>query len=127
MRIQRLMSVIRPLRAGVAVVSLIASAWWTSEAAAQQVYPRYTSPRGPTITPYLDYFRQDVGALNRYYTFVQPRAQLTSQIGQMQNTISQQQTEIKNLQGQIAKPRESGAIPTGVGGSFMNHMRYFGR
>ena len=83
---------------------------------------RYRSPYGPTITPYLDYFRRDTGVLDPYNTFIRPRRQLENQIGQI---VQQERAENTRLQQQIQRVREEQVAPTGAGATFMNYSHYY--
>ena len=83
---------------------------------------RYRSPYGPTITPYLDYFRRDTGVLDPYNTFIRPRRQLENQLGQM---VQEEQAANIRLQQQIQGIRAATAAPTGRGATFMNYSHYY--
>ena len=90
--------------------------------------PRYRPPAGATMPRALDYFRQDVGALDPYNTFVAPRRQLDRNLQALQqqedyNTRRSQQ-EISQINSQI---RQSTAAPTGTGATFMNYSHYYSR
>jgi TolA-binding protein len=144
---------------------LIGLAWAFSlcaEAEAQQI-PRPNNQRymggpnwmqRPTISPWLDLYREDGGVVDPYNDFVRPQfrmqkylleqdrqahqqqqqlRQLQPQLRQMQQQQQQQQTAIEGLQqqpGQMA-PRQGFATPTGIGasymsyGGFMTHRSYF--
>lgn len=86
---------------------------------------RYYPPAGPTLPSQLNYFRRDVGILDQYNAFVQPRQQLDYQFQQL---AAQQQADFRTTQRQLDKVqqiRASEAAPTGVGASFMNYMHYY--
>ena len=83
---------------------------------------RYRSPYGPTMSPYLDYFRRDSGVLDPYNTFIRPRQQLQDQIGQM---AQEERAANIRLQQQIQGIREETAAPTGRGATFMNYSHYY--
>ena len=85
---------------------------------------RYRSPYGPTITPYLDYFRRDTGVLDPYNTFIRPRRQLENQLGQM---AQEERAANIRLQQQIQGIRQETAAPTGRGATFMNYSHFYGR
>lgn len=87
-------------------------------------YPRYRPPGGPTMPRALDYFRQDVGVLDPYNTFVAPRRRLDSDLAFMRR---QQQLNARQTQGAIQQLRESVAAPTGTGATFMNYSHYYRR
>jgi hypothetical protein len=83
---------------------------------------RYRSPYGPTLSPYLDYFRRDTGALDPYNAFIRPRRQLENELGQM---VQQERAENTRLQQQIQGIRAESAAPTGTGATFLNYSHYY--
>jgi ATP phosphoribosyltransferase regulatory subunit HisZ len=83
---------------------------------------RYSSPYGPTLSPYLDYFRRDTGVLDPYNTFIRPRRQLQNQLADI---VQQEQSETARLQQQIQGIREAEARPTGTGATFLNYSHYY--
>lgn len=98
-------------------------------AEAQQPVDRYR-PARPTLSPYLDLFRQDTGVVDPFNTFVEPQRRLQSQARQFQREIAGQQATINNLQQQVQtqlQMRPTGARPTGTGATFMNHSHFFPR
>jgi hypothetical protein len=113
----------------VTVITLcVAAAFLPGEANAQRRY----QPSRPTFSPYLDLFRRDNGLLDSYNAQIVPRRramqdfnQLQGTVGQQQDTIGRQQEEINGLNQQLLR-YGSAASPTGKGGSFMTHRRYFG-
>ena len=94
-----------------------------SRASAQ--VPRY-EPSKPTVSPYLNLFREDndAGALPNYQSLVRP-LQRQHAVNQAQQQILQQQTQViqqleLNIEG-IQQQRATGALiaPTGQGSWFM--------
>lgn len=90
----------------------------------------YVSPAGPTISPYLNLFRQDVGGIyDPYNQYVLPAQQAQSRLNQamrqQQLEANQLRSNIGQLQGELKQIRETGAAPTGVGAKFMNHGQFF--
>jgi hypothetical protein len=83
---------------------------------------RYSSPYGPTLSPYLDYFRRDTGVLDPYNAFIRPRRQLQNQLA---NIVEQEQAENARLRQQIQGVRAAEAAPTGTGGTFLNYSHYY--
>ena len=83
---------------------------------------RYSSPYGPTLSPYLDYFRRDTGVLDPYNAFIRPRRQLQNQLGEI---VQQGQAENVRLRQQIQGIREAQGAPTGTGATFMNYSHYY--
>jgi len=86
--------------------------------------PRYSPPAGATMPRALDYFRQDVGALDPYNTFVAPRRALDRNL---QNLQTQEDLNSRRAQQDISQIRQSTAAPTGTGGTFMNYSHYYSR
>src|SRR6266850_1442678 len=83
------------------------------EAHAQRQYRRYSPPAGPTITPYLNFFRSDVGVVgDPYNTFVAPRRQLDNQLGYM---ARQEAADNRASRQELEHLRKSEAAPTGTG------------
>ncbi len=104
----------------------------------------------PTISPWLDLYREDGGVVDNYHQFVRPKFRMQKyllqqdrqahqqrvQMRQMQQNQQRQQDELENLQNpqQIPLPeREGFKSQTGIGagfmsyGGFMTHHGYFGR
>lgn len=97
----------------------------STSAAFAQGPPRYYSPSGPTLPSQLNYFRRDVGLLDQFNTFVQPRQQLDSQLNQL---AAQQAADFRTTQRQLEQIKEirpSDAAPTGIGGTYMNYLHYY--
>lgn len=92
------------------------------QSASGQYPARYAPPAGPVLPNALNYFRRDVGVLDPYNTFVQPRRQLNQQLGAM---AAQERADNRRLQQEIGQIRQSLAAPTGVGAGFQNHRQYF--
>lgn len=110
-------------RLRIVVLFLLATFCICFEAKAQTPYRRYAPPAGPTITPYLNYFRRDVGAVgDPYNAFIVPRRQLDAQVYQLNQ---QQQTDFQTNQRQIRQMRETTAVPTGTGAGFMFFSHYY--
>ena len=107
-----------------AALFVVASLGVAGEARAQSPYRRYTSPSGrPTITPRLNFFRDDTGAIgDPYNAFVAPRLQLDSQLQQMGK---QGQSDFRTNQREIESLRNSSAAPTGTAATFMNYSHYY--
>jgi hypothetical protein len=90
--------------------------------ASAQYSGRYVPPAGRTLPNQLNYFRQDVGVMDPYNTFVNPTRQLNQQL----NDISlQENSDYRRTQKEIGQVRRSLAAPTGIGAGYMNHQRYF--
>jgi hypothetical protein len=107
---------------GVALFGLL-SFVGTGSASAQRQYRRYSPPAGPTVTPYLNYFRQDTGVVgDPYNAFIVPRRQLDTQIT---NLAKQQKLDTDETRKQVEQFRESEAAPTGAGAGFMNYSHFY--
>ncbi len=85
-------------------------------------YPRYTPPAGRTLPNALNYFRGDVGVLDPYNAFVEPRRRLDRDLMTLQ---SRQQIGYRENQAEIAALRASAAAPTGTSASFFNYSHYY--
>jgi|SRR5688572_1158933 hypothetical protein len=98
---------------------------FSGSTASAQGPARYYPPAGPTLPAQLNYFRRDVGILDQYNAFVQPRQQIDYQFQQL---AAQQQSNFRSTQRQLEQLqqiRASEASPTGVGASFQNYMHYY--
>lgn len=94
----------------------------TCSPAVAQFPSRYSPPAGPVLPNQLNYFRRDVGVLDPFNTFVQPRRQLNQQLNALNY---QQQADTARIQQEIGNVRKSLAAPTGASAGFMNHGQYF--
>lgn len=111
-----------------AITFLGAIAILPSSASAQGNFSRrYSSPSGPTITPYLDYLRNDNGALNPYYNFIRPKAQLRNDAQRMQEELRQSEANTQRLGGELEKLQggPSKAAATGTAAGFNNTSHYY--
>lgn len=93
-----------------------------SQAMAQ--FPRYTPPAGSPIPNELNYFRRDVGVLDPYNAFIEPRRRIDRQFQQL---AEQQQLDAQSNRQAITRLRQSEAAPTGTGATFMNYSHYYPR
>ena len=113
------------------VVVLAASV--SSSVTAQPPTAKRYVPSRPTFSPYLDYFRRDVGVLNPFHTFqtrsIRQNQMIQQQRDQMvrdQQQLRRQRQELTRVQSEVRRFRESGAGPTGRAATFMNYSHYFG-
>lgn len=86
---------------------------------------RYSSPYGPTLSPYLDYFRRDTGVLDPYNAFIRPRRELNYQLN---NMAAQEQVENARLQREITQlkgVRAPSAAATGTSATYFNYSHYY--
>lgn len=90
---------------------------------------RYRPPYGPTMSPYLDYFRVQPGVLPNYYQFIRPERELRQSISQINRSIGQEQTQINDLRKDMKRGQQTikpaDASPTGKAGSFQNYSHYY--
>ncbi|MFM7844036.1 MAG: hypothetical protein ACKPEY_07375 [Planctomycetota bacterium] len=99
-----------------------------STAAAQGNFPRrYQSPSGPTITPYLDYFRQDNGVLNPYYNFIRPKAEMRNSAQQLTKELRATEANAKLLGREMKdlQTAPSRAAATGTAATFDSLGHYY--
>ena len=95
----------------------------TSTTYAQRPLKRYQPPAGPTITPYLNYYRADLSTMpSAYQSFVVPQQQLQRNLYDMART---QQSDFRKVESQLKQVRDSAAAPTGVGATFQNYSHYY--
>jgi hypothetical protein len=96
-----------------------------AQQACGQIPYRYSPPAGRTLTPYLNFFRQDVGVLDPYNAFIVPQRDLEYRLKGLGAAAQRQQAEIQTTQHQLNRIYQSGAAPTGTGGRFMNYGGYY--
>ena len=95
----------------------------SSLAFAQRPLRRYQPPAGPTITPYLNYYRADLSTLpSPYRSFVLPQQQMQRDLYELGR---EQQADFRRIETQIKEVKNSTAAPTGVGATFMNYSHYY--
>jgi hypothetical protein len=87
--------------------------------------PARFQPSRPTISPYLNLLRRDVGPLPNYYSLVRPQLNQI-EFDQRQRVINaQQQGQIQQNSRQILSISESTAAPTGTGSVYRNYGHYY--
>jgi hypothetical protein len=84
-----------------------------------QVARRY-QPSRPTVSPYLNLFRNNVGPLPNYYSLVRPQINQQAFNTQIAAQQAQQKSALNLLQSQ---PAQQAATPTGKSGWFMTFGR----
>ncbi len=91
------------------------------------VSPRtYPFSPGPTLSPYLEYFRTPLGPLDSYHEFVRPRVQLQQRLRQQDAQLRRQAQDLRVLdQRMVAPQRPSDASPTGTGATFFHHSHFY--
>ncbi len=80
---------------------------------------RRYEPSRPTISPYLNLFRNNTGPLPNYYSLVRPQLQQQAFNQQQVAQQAQQNSALKSLQTQTAPA----LTPTGKGSGFMTYRR----
>ncbi len=103
-----------------------------SNVRAQTPSVRRYQPRRQTFSPYMDYFRQDVGLLDQYNYFRQRNRRLQQTFGQQQSQIDLQRQglqqvgqEFGQLGDALQRFRPTGATQTGKGATFQAFTRFF--
>lgn len=107
------------------VLAVLAGIAGSTDVAAQGPRGPYRSPAGPTLSPYLNYFRRDTGILDRHNALVAPTVQAQQTVQQLENRISEQRSQLTNLQSQLQEIRDPKAARTGTGSGFMNYSHYY--
>ncbi len=99
---------------------------------AQTPSARRYQPRRPTFSPYMDYFRRDVGLLDPYNFFLQRDRRLQQSFRQQQSQIDLQfqglqqvGQEFQQLGDVLPRFRPTGVTPTGKGATFQTFARFF--
>ncbi len=92
-----------------------------SNVRAQSPSVRRFQPRRQTFSPYMDYFRRDVGLLDQYNYFRQQQSQIDLQ----RQGLQQVGQEFQQLGGALPRFRPTGATPTGKGATFQTFSRFF--
>jgi hypothetical protein len=101
---------------------LVVAAWVLVALPLHAQSPRYTPPAGDPLPNALNYFRRDVGVLDPYNAFVEPRRQLDRRIQRME---FEQEASDRRQQSAINQVRRPAAAPTGSGATFMNYSHYY--
>jgi hypothetical protein len=110
------------------LVSLGICLFSVSEAFAQR---RFTSPAGPPISPYMEFFRLRTGPLDNYNQFVRPRVALNNNLSQQQAGLRAMQGQVGNMQSFLRRAEETGfqsgptLPPTGRVPTSMNYSHFF--
>jgi hypothetical protein len=100
------------------LIALVAAGCWLGTAAESHAQVRRYEPSRPTVSPYLNLFREQTGILPNYQALVRPQ-QLQNETNQRQREINQRgATEAQNLQTQIYELQQKQAAelqmaPTG--------------
>jgi len=82
---------------------------------------RYRSPSRSTLPPQLNYFRDDVGALDSYNTFVKPQQQLQKQLQSIERAQDLNRRAIDDTRETI----DAEGSPTGTHATFRNFSHFY--
>ena len=96
-------------------------------ASAQQPRRSYATyrPSRPTVSPYLDLFRQRTGELDNYHTFVRPKLRTQAALRRQSAQFGSLQRQFGGLQSQFSSLQNTQVAPTGIGGGFMNFSHFY--
>jgi hypothetical protein len=81
-------------------------------------------PSRPTISPYLNLLRRDVGPLPNYYSLVRPQLQ-QNDFNQRQIAINREQRTAIRANAQQIQEVQSGAASTGTASVYRNYGHYY--
>lgn len=121
-----------PRFAALLAVTLV---WGVSASAqAQAVYAPRTVGRNssapavqrPTISPYLNLFRPNVGPVGNYQTLVRPQLNQQANNVRQAQAIQATQRSVERVERQVQTGGATGPIsPTGHSSSFMNYSHFY--
>ena len=119
------------------LAGLLGGGLFLSASASNAQVKRY-EPSRPTVSPYLNLFREQRGAVPNYYTLVRPFQQQYNVNQQQQLYMQRQNQQIQQLQSNVQGLEKSNTIPlvapTGKGSwfnrsstrnAYMNTSRYY--
>ncbi len=96
-----------------------------SLAEAQPLVRRSWSP-SPTLSPWLDLFRADLGVLDPYNSLVRPRLELQDRLRRQQLDLARQAAGLSAMRQQMIQASRPTTIrPTGAGSVFMDYSHYY--
>jgi hypothetical protein len=111
------------LLAGIAILSAAEPAW--AQNPRRSRYSPYR-PSSPTLSPYLDLLRSDVGPLPNYHMYYRPRVQVRRTLEEQDLALRRQAAGMRTLGTQVGQLQGAAAIrPTGTAGTFMNYSHYY--
>jgi len=81
----------------------------------------------PTVSPYLNLLRRESSlSAPNYQTLVRPALQRRQQAARQQGAITQLQSRVTNMQGQMAaSSRQGSGFVTGHPSQFSNYLHYY--
>lgn len=95
------------------------------EASAQMPTRAGYNPQRPTLSPYLDLFRRDGGALPNYYTFVRPKQNVLRFQQNQRRINSQLERSVVGLQQEQQAFQAAGVRATGNTGAYLNYSHFY--
>lgn len=104
-----------------------------SEAVAQR--PQRYQPARPTVSPYMNLFRNNNSPVPNYYSFVRPQLNQIQVNQEQQALLMRQNSEIQGLQKNLLQTRTDGPVSgspswfqtPGSRSTFMNTSGYYSR
>jgi hypothetical protein len=91
---------------------------------AQPPVVRY-QPSRPTVSPYLNLLRRDVGPLPNYHALVRPQIQQYQNNQVQQYQLQQQRAAIQSNRQELLRVEAAAIAPTGTGAGFRNYSHYY--
>jgi hypothetical protein len=85
---------------------------------------RYT-PSKPTVSPYMNLFRNDTDNVPNYQTLVRPQIQQQAVNQQVARNLDRQQVAVQSLQQEVLHQRQPSIRSTGTGATTNNYSHYF--
>lgn len=83
-------------------------------------------PTRPTISPWMNLYQRNTGAVDNYHTYVQPQKQLQETLQQQNARIQQQGLGIRGLTHQLSDLEQGKTVrATGAGSVFMDYSHYY--
>jgi hypothetical protein len=90
-----------------------------------QAPPARYEPARPTVSPYLNLLRRDIGPIPNYHTLVRPQLQQREHQQRQQIVNAQRQGDIRTLNRRVLELTEPSVAATGAGGGFRNYSHYY--
>ena len=82
-------------------------------------------PSRPTVSPYLNLLRRDVGPLPNYHSLVRPQLRGIENDQRQAVVNIRQQSAIRTLNRQVLELAEPNVAKTGGGGEFRNYSHFY--
>jgi len=79
----------------------------------------------PTISPYLNLYRQDGAAVDNYNAFVRPEIELRAAMGRQQAALTRQATNVLSLQQHVSRESAAATQARTTASVFMHFGHYF--